>query len=69
MSKTQELGEKFAFRMAMRFAIPGMAWNFGRLLESTPMDEWKNMDLELLELYTLVLMPVALVNITSDKII
>lgn len=67
MSKTQELAENLAFRMAMRFQIPGMSWNFGRLLESTPIDEWKNMDLELLELYTLILMPVALVYLETGK--
>lgn len=67
MSKTQELAENLAFRMAMRFQIPGMSWSFGRLLESTPMAEWKNMDLDLLELYTLVLMPVALVYCETGK--
>ena len=69
MSKTQLLGEELAIRMALRFSVPGMAWGFGRVLESVPMDEWKNMDLELLELYALVLMPVALVNYTSGKVI
>ena len=69
MSKVQELGEKFAFRMAMRFATPGMEWNFDKLLNTTKESELSGVDLALLELYTLVLMPVALVNITSGKII
>jgi len=69
MSKVQELGEEFAMRMAMRFATPGMRWDFGKLLETTPMEKWKGLDVELLELYTLVLMPVALVKLTSGKTI
>lgn len=69
MNKTQLMGENLAIRMAMRFATPGMRWDFGKLLESEPMSNWKNLDLELLELYTLVLMPVALVKLTSGKTI
>jgi len=69
MSKVQELGELFALRMAMRFATPGMTWSFSRLLQTTKESELKGVDLDLLELYTLVLMPVALVKLTSGKTI
>jgi hypothetical protein len=67
MNDTQLLAEELAFKMAMRFQIPGMSWGFGRVLESVPLVEWHDKDLDLLELYTLVLMPVALVYSQTGK--
>jgi len=69
MSKVQLLGEDLAYRMAIRFSIPGMLWSFDELIDKTPSDQVKGLDMELLELYTLVLMPVALVELTSGKYI
>ena len=67
MSKVQEMGEEFAWRSAVRFAA-GLPWGFDYLLTLKDVDV-SGVDLELLELYTLVLMPVALVQIQSGKTI
>lgn len=67
MSKVQELGEEFAWRSAVRFAA-GLPWGFDYLLKLEDADI-AGVDRELLELYTLVLMPVALVTLTSGKVI
>jgi hypothetical protein len=67
ISKAQELGEIFAFRQAWRFSSHFKRWDFAKLLETEPLEHWKDLDLELLELYTLVLMPVALVYTETGK--
>jgi len=67
MNDTQLLAEDMAFAMAMRFQIPGKSWHFGHILESVPLIKWHDKDLDLLELYTLVLMPVALVYLETGK--
>ncbi len=67
MSKVQEMGEEFAWRSAVRF-VAGLPWGFDYLLTLKDTDI-TGVDKELLELYTLVLMPVALVAITSGKVI
>jgi hypothetical protein len=69
MSKVQEMGEIFAFRQAWRFSSKFDRWDFDKLLETEPLEHWKDLDLELLELYTLVLMPVALVYTETGKAI
>lgn len=67
MSKVQEMGEEFAWRSAVRFAA-GLPWGFDYLLTLKDVDV-SGVDLDLLQLYTLVLMPVALVQIQSGKTI
>lgn len=69
MSKVVELGEYLAIRMANRFSVPGMTWNFDELLKTTKESELRGIDLPLLELYTLVLFPPALVYLQSGKTI
>jgi hypothetical protein len=67
MSKVAELGEYLAIRMANRFSVPGMNWGFDELLKTTKESELQGVDLALLELYTLVLFPPALVYLQSGK--
>jgi hypothetical protein len=65
MSKVQEMGEEFAWRSAVRF-VSGLPWSFDYLLTLKDTDI-TGVDKELLELYTLVLMPVALVYSQTRK--